>query len=253
MRTSQISAEEDRGPRVDRAPLRRFIRLTIAWAIGLLLIGDHILSLFWYLSFASYAAVQMQLQARRLTGPARRAIQMVAAGAVLAVVGLAVRALHALLSNDPNPFPSVAEVFNLSSYVVFIATVVWIVRCRVKRLGADPILDATVGAVAAALLQWTLVILSYLEVSDVPTIHVIVNLTYSFLSLLLVMVAVLALVAGSTPSPSNRLLAAALVTLFTADVVAVLGTVGRAPDELGLLFAPLALVLGTAGVLQVGS
>ena len=110
--------------------------------------------------------------------------------------------------------------------------------------------QAGTSRVAVAMLQWSIILIPYLQTSGAPDAQKITNVVYAGFSLLLVVAAVLALVSGSQRSTSNRLLATGLVSTFALDLVATLVTADRLPDEVRLYVAPLVIFFGTAGVLH---
>ncbi|MEZ5267879.1 MAG: hypothetical protein R2789_04670 [Microthrixaceae bacterium] len=115
-------------------------------------------------------------------------------------------------------------VFDIKA-TLFIAAIVVVVRRRVHKITIDPLLDGIVGGVAAAMLNWELVIW-YLQNYAATAQQQFVTLIYSGMSFLAFMAAIFALVAGSKPTTSNRLLAAALIVTFSMDVAGNLTTSG---------------------------
>ncbi|MBS1837604.1 MAG: EAL domain-containing protein [Actinobacteria bacterium] len=192
------------------------------------------------------AALRSRSMARRVRGPARLAIL---AGAV-SLTGAIVRAVHGMLVGEDYPFPSIADAFAMGATILFLLTIVVIVRRRVGRLTLDLLLDAVIGGLAVALVQWQLVLIPYLEQTTAPRDAVAVNLVYGALSTLLVMTAVLALVAGGNRFTSNRLLAGGLVATVLLDISATLVTAHLIPGDVRLYIAPFVFILGGAGLLH---
>nr|AGC72550.1 diguanylate cyclase/phosphodiesterase (GGDEF & EAL domains) with PAS/PAC sensor(s) [uncultured bacterium A1Q1_fos_862] len=228
----------------------RYLLFAFAWYIVFLALPD-VLAGPWYLAFSISTLVLVSRHLRTQEVRIRKATSLIIGAGVLSLIGAAVRGVHAILSGSDNPFPSPAEVFSLASYLMLIVAIGYIVRQRSPRLGLDPILDAVVGGVAAGVLQWTLVLVPYLQAtsSDLTSAEVL-NVLYAVVSLLLVIAAVMALVAGSTPSTSNRLLALGLVFAAGVDMIYTLASAGRVPDGLQLLVSPLALLFSATGLLH---
>ena len=111
-------------------------------------------------------------------------------------------------------------------------------------------MDSVVAGVSVAVLQWSLVVLPFLSDPSQQAPQKVAVVSFSVLSLLLMVGAVLALVAGSVPSTSNRLLAAGLITTFAVDVAATLVAGGRASEGLVGLGTVFAILLGGAGILH---
>jgi len=161
-----------------------------------------------------------------------------------------VRAVHAAVAGVAYPFPSVADLLYLCSYLLFITAILRVVRLRVDRLSGDAVLDAAVGLLAAGLLQWTLVLIPYLRAESVPPLQKAANISFSVLTLVMVGAAVLALVVGSTPTVSNRLLALGLAATFATDIAAVLVSAGRLPANTEIYPAFLVIALAGLGIMH---
>ena len=77
-----------------------------------------------------------------------------------------VNAIAAMVTGSDYPFPSPSDLVTVASNLLFIGSILMIVRLRNPRLSLDPILDALVGGVAVALLQWSLFVMPYLSNED---------------------------------------------------------------------------------------
>ncbi len=233
----------------DRVRLKRYLVAT-ALVVGIVLVVPPEASSLVFLPYCYVTGFVVFRRVQRLPEPARGATLPLVIGGLFAVLALTLRAAISWISGESNVFPSAADAFQLLSYVIVGIAIVGIIRRRVTHLTLDPILDAVVGGIAAALLQWSLVLVPYLRVGGVPTDEVTINLAYNILTWALVLLAVLALVAGSMPSMSNRLLAAGLVMIFTGEVVATLVSAGMVSDSVQFAMSPIALVLSVAGLLH---
>lgn len=204
-----------------------------------------------YLVFAFAAALIVLRSCMRLPSGVRGVTVTILVAGVFSVIGELVRQVQTALGDGSDyAFPSVADVFPFLGYWLFLGAIFNIVRRRNPHLGIDPWLDALVAGISAALLQWSLVVIPFLR-NDANTQSARVGVVvFSSLSLVLIFAAVLALVAGSRPSTSNRLLAAGLVMTFFSDVAATLVADGRAPETVLRVSVMAVLVLGCAGLLH---
>lgn len=241
--------EDPSHARRDLARLRRYLTAAAVFGVVFLVLPSS-LKTYWYAVFAWTSVVIAFRRARSLPDEVRRPASIIVLAGACSLMGGMVRTVIGLVQGVEYPFPSIAEALTFSSYVLFVAAIVSIVHRRVRRFTLDPIIDAVVGGVAVALLQWTLVLLPYLRESDASTSAKVANVVYAVLSLAMVVAAILALVSGSQRSTSNRLLAAGLISTFALDVAATLATAGFVDADLRLYIAPFTFVLGCAGLLH---
>ncbi len=185
----------------------------------------------------------------RLPTPVRLPSVLIVFAGIAALIGGIVREFDSFGTSDPYPFPSPADAFVVTAYLLFIAAIAVIVRRREPRLTADPVLDGIVGGLAAALINWSLV-LPYLQDSSRTPEEFWVTLGFSAVSFTAFVAAILALVVGSVPSISSRLLAIALIVTFCTDVVGNLVTAGVLDGGTVLFFSVAILGLGGAGLLH---
>jgi len=241
--------EERSRPERDLARLRRYLLAAGAAAFMFLVLPGG-LKPYWYAMFASASIVVATRRVRALPASVRRPAALIVLAGALSLAGGIVRTIEGLLRDVDYPFPSIAELLIFSSYVLFVVAILAIVHRRVQRFTLDPIIDAVVGGVAVALVQWTVILIPYLRDSDATMAAKVTNVAYAMFSLLLVVVAILALVSGSQRSTSNRLLAAGLIATFALDVAATLATAGFISPDLRLYISPFAFIFGCAGLLH---
>ena len=228
---------------------RRFVAFAVvAYLINVALDPD--LMAVWFVIFGWICVVIAMLRSRTLPAGIRGPAMLVVLAGAGSLTGAIVRAIHGMIIGEKYPFPSVADVFTFLGTILFLVTIVMIVKRRVGRITSDLVLDAVIGGSAIALIQWQLVLVPYLRNPHAPSDAVAVNVVYAGFSTLLVMAAVLALVAGGNRSTSNRLLAAGLFATVVLDVVATLITAHRIPDEVRLYVAPFVFIFGGAGLLH---
>jgi len=228
---------------------RRFVAFAVvAYLINVALDPD--LMAVWFVIFGWTCVVIAMRRSRTLPAGIRGPAMLVVLAGAGSLTGAIVRAIHGMIIGEKYPFPSVADVFTFLGTILFLVTIVMIVKRRVGRITSDLVLDAVIGGSAIALIQWQLVLVPYLRNPHAPSDAVAVNVVYAGFSTLLVMAAVLALVAGGNRSTSNRLLAAGLFATVVLDVVATLITAHRIPDEVRLYVAPFVFIFGGAGLLH---
>ena len=203
-----------------------------------------------YLLFALAALTVALRRCLRLSPSIRRPSVAIIVAGYSSLTGALLKALWEMISGTTVAFPSVADVFPFISYLLFIGAIAYVVRKRSPRLRLDPILDALVAGLSAALLQWVLVVIPFLRNPENTEMSRTGVVLFSTMSLLLVVAAVLALVAGSVPSVSNRLLAAGLVVSFATDVFATLEVDGRIGARAVLVGSALIIGLGGSGLMH---
>jgi len=233
----------------ERARFQWYLRIAAVWAVVFLLLPND-LKPFWYSIFGWGSVIVAGRRLRELPRDVRQPVTLIVVAGASALTGGIVRTVDGVLRDQDYPFPSVADLFSLLSVLLFLAAIITIVHRRVRRFTLDPFLDAVVGGVAVAMLQWSIILIPYLQTSDAPTNQKVTNIVFAGFSLLLVVAAVLALVSGSQRSTSNRFLAAGLLSTFALDLVATLVTAGHLDGDARLYVAPFAFVFGTAGLLH---
>lgn len=235
------------------ARLRRHWILTFLSLAGILLLPESLGGVAFVL-YSAFTLAMVVVAVRRYETRVRRIGFVIALTGAIFLVGGIVREAEAAIRRVTYPFPAFADLFSLAAFGLFIFAILTVVRGRNPRLAMDPILDAIVGVVAVGVIQWTVIVLPY--IGDLSHTHAekVVTVGFAFVSLTTVGAAVLALVAGSKPSTSNRLLAAGLVMAFTSDVLAVEVTGAEKPHTalaIALTIVNVAVVaLGAAGVLH---
>ncbi len=243
--TTEVSDQTTR----ELALLRRYLQIAVVFGVIFVLLPLELKPL-WYAIFGWLSVGIAWFRVRQLPRDIRRPAAVIVLAGTMSLFGGLVRAVDGGVRGIEYPFPSVAEPFALMPLVLFLVAILTIVHRRVRHFTLDPIIDAIVGGVAVALVQWTLILIPYLRDSDASDAAKGTNVLYAVLSLLLVVAAVLALVSGSQRSMSNRLLAAGLVSTFALDIAATLVTAGKIPDEARLYVGVFVFIFGCAGLLH---
>ncbi|MGI9577000.1 MAG: PAS domain S-box protein, partial [Microthrixaceae bacterium] len=229
------------------ARFRWFVAVSLMAIAAVLLLPDWISAPLEAVSLLAGTGIVV-VRCWKLKGPVRKPSLTMSVAALVVLAGGVVRSIDSGGAAE-YAFPSLADVFAAGGVMLFIAAIAIVVRRRNRRPGLDPFLDAIVGAFAFALLNWSL-ILPYLQDQSVPGSERAITFGFTLLSFVLVMMAFLALVAGSQPSTSNRFLAAALLASFGLDVVANQVVIGQLDQALMGPATMLVLFLGGAGLMH---
>ncbi len=203
-----------------------------------------------YLLLGTGMLVTAAIRLRGLDPPIRRAATWMVLAGSCSLGGALVRGVEAALTGATYPFPSIADGLSIVSYPMFVVAMALVVRGRIGRPDADLSIDALVGAIAVAVLQWQVVLLPSLGVGPTAGVGAALNIAYAGLSILLVAAAIGISLAGGHRSTSNRLLAASLTGVVLLDLTATLVTTGRLAAEIRLVPAAAVFVLGAAGLVH---
>ena len=228
---------------------RWYLAVSSAWALAqLFLPGD--LAGPWYLLGAICALVVLWPRALRVPAAARKPAVLITLAGTTSLLGVIVRAVYGMVVGLDFPFPSPGDLFALASYPFVLSAILVVVYRRLGRFDLDLFLDALVAGAAVVILQWTIILLPFVQDPSFTPWAKFVQIIYSVLGILVFIAAVMTLVAGGQRSVSNRLLAMALITTFLMDNFGTyLTATGR--DELMILYlAPLIYVLGGAGLIH---
>ncbi len=232
----------------ERRAFRGFLAVTFI-LLGAFFIAPEGIEDGLYFVLALWVLTSGGRRVRSLPHPVRLPTLLVVLAGTSQLLSGVVRNVDGVMREADYPFPSPADVFVVLAYGLFIAAILVIVRRRVGRIGIDPLLDSVVGGLAAGIANWTLII----HITSTRTVSVGQQLTmvgFSMITMVAFMAAILALVSGSQPTPSNRYLAAALIVTFSMDGVANLVTVDVLSVRVLNVLGVVALVLGGTGLLH---
>jgi diguanylate cyclase (GGDEF)-like protein/PAS domain S-box-containing protein len=122
--------------------------------------------------------------------------------------------------HQSNPFPSIADLFYLATYVLLSAGLVTMVRSRRRRDGdTGPLLDALTITAGLSVLSWVYLIHPYVRAADMPLFTKIVSVAYPLGDILLLCVVARLAFANSSKIASVRLLVTGVVGVLLADSV----------------------------------
>ena len=159
------------------------------------------------------------LQAARRSPTERVAWAAMALALVLGVVGNAVYTL-VVADLDPEPFPSVADVFYLCYYLPLYVALLGLIRARVPRFHASMWLDGIIGALGGAAVAVGVLLGPALEMTAGDPAAVFTSLAYPLADVLLLAVLVaLGSILGLRRDLTISLLAAGILANLTGDIV----------------------------------
>jgi diguanylate cyclase (GGDEF)-like protein len=148
------------------------------------------------------------------------------------------------------PFPSVADLLYLASYVAMIAGLVLLVHRRQSGRNRETWIDTAVMSLAAACVVATVVVMPILTDTSAPALTTIVSVAYPLLDLIAMSVLIRLLIDVQRMNPALALLAAAVACTLTADLVfqslAAQGLLEDAPAWVDGLFLAAILLLAAA-------
>lgn len=148
------------------------------------------------------------------------------------------------------PFPSVADLFYLSSYIALIWSLVILVKRRQPHRSRETWIDTAVMTLAAACVVATVVVVPILNNTSTPGFETAVALAYPLLDVVALSALIRLLVEVKRIEPALALLTAAITATLTADLVfqslAAQGLVEDAPAWVDVLFLAAIFLLTAA-------
>jgi len=236
-------------PEQDLRAFRVFLVASVVWTLALFVLPQDARGLVYVLGAAITLVVLLRHAAHLPLSVRRPAVLVVLAGAS-SLLGVIVRTGYGLAIGKDFPFPSPGDVFTFLAYPLVLASILLVVHRRLGRFDGDLAIDALVAGVAAAILQWSLIMVPFLEEPGFSGFAKFTQIIYALLGIVIFMAAAMTLVAGGHRSLSNRMLAGALVVTFLVDnwgtyLTATGGDAGRI-----LALAPLIYVFGGGGLLH---
>jgi diguanylate cyclase (GGDEF)-like protein/PAS domain S-box-containing protein len=122
--------------------------------------------------------------------------------------------------HERNPYPSVADVFYLATYLLLAAGLIMMVRSRRRRdSDTGAALDALIITTGLGALSWIYLIQPYAYATDLGMLSKLTSIAYPLGDILLLGVLLRLVFGGGTRNPSVRLLVAGAVGLFGADCI----------------------------------
>ncbi|MCB1028271.1 MAG: diguanylate cyclase, partial [Microthrixaceae bacterium] len=166
------------------------------------------------------------------------------------LLGGIVRMVHGTRLGIDRPFPSYADVVIVIGYVLLIAGAGLLGHLRAPDRDRTAIIDGAILAIGLQTVVWAWLTWPYLSDPSVPLDARLLNGCYGLLTTaVLATVARLALGPGARTG-SYRLLAMAVLLIFTQDVLVTLETLGRITGEPGQSLSPMIFVVFGAAALH---
>jgi diguanylate cyclase (GGDEF)-like protein/PAS domain S-box-containing protein len=173
------------------------------------------------LSLAAVVAVLVGVRRHR---PDHAHAWYVLAGArAIYVVGDLTFYTNALVFHDPR-FPSLADVFYLGQYPLFMVGLLLLVRRRNPGRDRASLLDALIITIGLGLLSWVFLLGPYVDDPGLSQLIKAVSVAYPLSDLLVLAVAVRLAVGAGTRPPAFYLLAGGLLSLLATDTGYALAT-----------------------------
>lgn len=148
------------------------------------------------------------------------------------------------------PFPSLADIAYLATYVAMIAALIVLVRRRQPGRNRETWIDTAVMSLAAACVVATVVVIPMLHNTSAPTATSVIALAYPVLDMIALSVLIRLLVDVRGMNLALGLLTVSLACALTADLVfqslAVQGIVEEAPAWVDVLYLASTLLLVAA-------
>jgi diguanylate cyclase (GGDEF)-like protein/PAS domain S-box-containing protein len=122
--------------------------------------------------------------------------------------------------HEVNPYPSIADVFYLVTYLFLATGLILMVRARRLRDGeGGAALDALIVTAGLGALSWIYLIQPYVHASDMTMLAKLTSIAYPLGDILMLCVIVRLLFGGGTRGTSVRLLTAGALGVLTADCI----------------------------------
>jgi len=171
----------------------------------------------WYACISVSGAVALVTGARGHRPARRLPWYLLAAGQfVYACADLVFYLMRSVYGIDQYPYYD--DLLYLSSYPLLAAGLIACVRARTPAWNLSALIDSMIVTIVAALLLWVYIVSASVFSSEDSLLARSVSVAYPAMDLLLMTVAVRLLMGGGVRSTSFRLLVAAILTMFAADV-----------------------------------
>ena len=228
---------------------RWYLAVSSVWALAQLFLPVELAGI-WYLAGALAALIALWPKALKVPATVRKPATLIVIAGTTSLLGVIVRAAYGMAVGLDFPFPSPGDIFALASYPFVLSAILVVVYRRLGRFDLDLFLDALVAGAAVVILQWTVILLPFIQDPGFTPFAKFVQIVYSVLGILVFIAAVMTLVAGGQRSVSNRLLAMALIATFLMDNFGTYLTATGRDEALILYLAPLIYVFGGAGLIH---
>lgn len=172
-------------------------------------------------------------------------------GGVLLLLSLVSRGIHAAASGQVFPFPSPADAFAVSGYLLLLAGGTLLAHRRQAMRGTGDVAAAVLFGLFVAMPFWLVVLSPYVDDSTFSTGHEALNIAYSVIDIALITVVAQLATGPGRRNPSYYLFTGAIGSIIALDTFAVLESVGLIDAErLLMVLAVWGFTLFTAAMLD---
>lgn len=116
-----------------------------------------------YLVGAAAVIVMCWHRSRWFPESVRRPVRLVVLAGAASLVGVLLRSLYGMAVGRDFPFPSPGDVVALLAYPLVMTAILTVVHRRLGRYDSDLAVDAVVAGLSAAVVQWSLVLLPFVQ------------------------------------------------------------------------------------------
>jgi diguanylate cyclase (GGDEF)-like protein/PAS domain S-box-containing protein len=184
--------------------------------VAVFLLPHYHLYLWGLLSLGSAAAIIVGVVRNRPTHP--MAWIFVIAGVTTFALGDITYDVLTEILHESNPFPSLADVFYLATYLLLSPGLIMMVRARRRRDGeTGALLDALIITSGLGVLSWIYLIQPYVHAAHMTLLTKFTSIAYPLGDILLLCVLARLVFGGGTKNKSLRLLGTGALALLGAD------------------------------------
>jgi len=193
-----------------------YVGLNVPLVAAVFLLPGYHLYLWGLLSLGSAAAIVVGMIRNRPTHPL--AWLFVVAGVTTFALGDITYDVLTDLLHESNPFPSLADVFYLATYLLLSPGLFMMVRARRRRDGeTGALLDALIITSGLGVLSWIYLIQPYVHAAHMTFLTKFTSIAYPLGDILLLCVLARLVFGGGTKNKSLRLLGTGALALLGAD------------------------------------
>ena len=193
-----------------------YVAMNAPLVVAVFLLPHYHLYLWGLLSLGSAAAIIVGVVRNRPTHP--MAWIFVIAGVTTFALGDITYDVLTEILHESNPFPSLADVFYLATYLLLSPGLIMMVRARRRRDGeTGALLDALIITSGLGVLSWIYLIQPYVHAAHMTLLTKFTSIAYPLGDILLLCVLARLVFGGGTKNKSLRLLGTGALALLGAD------------------------------------
>ncbi len=193
-----------------------YLGLNLPLVVAIFALPHLHLYLWGLLGMGSVAAIVVGVLRNRPTHP--MAWLLLALGVTTFATGDITYDVLTKFLHEQNPFPSLADIFYLATYLLLAAGLITMVRMRRRRDGeTGALLDALIITLGLGVVSWIYLIQPYVHATDMTLFAKLTSIAYPLGDILLLCVLARLVFGGGTPNTSVRLLTMGAVGVLVAD------------------------------------